>query len=478
MAVGATGTVAGELPSFFQDGAALGTIAAVEVNGGPEITQTIAGLLPQRAGVTPRGLDQITPALTENFESFLGNGRSFQIKVGKDWFEANVKATLGTRTDSDLAPKTKVDFTAQSGNSTTQTGTIGTAGDVGGALTLGMAVGATGTVAGKAALARPVTSTTTGTSTTDQRAIGSTDEAFGAKVPVTYQVTLTDARGNQVGAPVSVQQEVGLQIPGDLVAITPADPSLTETPWTRTPEHAAPEAVTDLDTVKAFEDIARQLHPSVTKLGAPGRTALQEFLSPSSIRDNLGAALSGWVVSPDLSSPHGSRGGVVRMRAVPLSVELVGTTASATLRVHESAAISTGLSAATKSGFDASVTVGGGSSVSGKVGGSASVSVGYSARTTESSSAGTGATVKTGVLVKGDLGLYRTKMRLEFQTPHGTTIGVDATAYLRAGLPEAGAANLPVPPDVATDLTVPTPEPKFPPPYLASAAAAGAVKVG
>ncbi|RAS70501.1 hypothetical protein C8D87_101801 [Lentzea atacamensis] len=471
-------SVAGQLPSFFQDSAALGTIAAVEVNGGPQIEQAVAGLLPQRVGVTPRGVDQIAPALSQNFESFLGNGRNFQIKVGKDWFEANVTATLGTSTTTDLTPKTKVDFTAQSGNTTTQTGTIGTAGDVGGAVTLGMAVGATGTVAGKAALARPVTSATTGTSTTDQRAIRSTDEAFGAQVPVTYRVTLTDARGNQVGAHVEVTQEVGLQIPGDLIAITPADPGLSETPWTRTPEHAAPEAVTDLDSAKAFEDIARQLHPSVTKLGAPGRTALQEFLSPSAIRDNLGAALNGWVVSPDLSSPHGSRGGVVRMRAVPVSVELVGTTSSANLRVHESAAISTGLSAATKSGFDASVTVGGGATAKGKVGGSATATVGYSARTTESSSAGTSASVKTGIQVKGELGLYRTKMRLEFQTPHGTTIPVTATGYLRAGLPEAGAANLPVPADATTDLVVPTPEPKFPPPYLTSAAAAGAVKVG
>ncbi|WP_030472372.1 hypothetical protein [Lentzea aerocolonigenes] len=464
------------LPPFFQDGAALGTVSTVEVNGGREITQAVNGLLPQRRGVTPRGVDQIAPALSQNFESFLGKGRTFQIKVGKDWFEAGVKATLGTGTDSVLAPKTKIDFAAVSGTATSQTGTIGTAGDVGGAVSVGMAVGAQGTVAGRAALARPVTSTTTGTSTTDQRMIRSGEAAFDAKVPVTYEVTLTDARGNRVGEPVVVAQDVSLRVPGD--SLTPADPGLTEVPWTGTLEHPAPEAVTDLDSAKAFEDIARQLHPSVTKLGAPGRTALQEFLSPTSIRDNLGAALNGWVVSPDLSSPHGSRGGVVRMRAVPVSAELVGTTSSINLRLHETAAISTGVSAATKSGFDASVAVGGGASVKNEVGGSASVSAGYSARTTESSSAGTGASTRTGIQVKGDLGLYRTKVRLEFETPHGTTIGVDATAYLRAGVPEAGAANLPVPPGSAQSLATPTAEPKFPPPYLASAAAAGAVKVG
>ncbi len=469
-----------DLPSFFQDGTALGTVTPVEVNGGPEIEQAVAALLPQRQGVTPRGLDQIAPALTGNFESFLGNGRNFQVRVGKDWFEANVRATLRTGTDAEVTPTTKVDFTAQSGNSTSQTGTIGTAGDVGGAAGVSMVVGAQGTVTGKVAQARPVTSTTAGTSTTDQRAINSGEGAFSANVPVAFQVTLTDARGDQVGAPVSVEQDVSLLIPGDL--LTPADPGLgavrPEPGWAATLEHPAPEAVTDVDVAKAFEDIARQLPPNVTKLGAPGRAVLQEFLSPTSIRDNLGAALNGWVVSPDLSSPHGERGGVVRMRAVPVSVELVGTTSSANVRVHESVATSTGMTAATKSGFDAGLTVGGGATVAGKVGGTASLTGGYTARTTESSSAGTSATTKTGIQVKGDLGLYRTKVRLEFETEHRTAIPVDATAFLRVGLPEAGAAGLPVPPDAPTSLASPTPEPKFPPPFLASAAAAGAVKVG
>ena len=210
---------------------------------------------------------------------------------------------------------------------------------------------------------------------------------------------------------------------------------------------------------KALDDIASQLHPSVTKLGAPGRTALQEFLSPTSIRDNLGAALNGWVVSPNLGSPHGSRGGVVRMRAVPVSVELVGTTTSTHLRLHESVATSTGLTAATKSGFDASLAVGGGKTVAGKVGGTASLTGGFSTRTTESSTAGTSTTAKTGMQLKGELGLFKTKLRLEFETPHGATIPVDATAFLRAGLPEAGAAGLPVPPDAPTSLASPTPEP-------------------
>ncbi len=217
-----------DLPSFFQNGAALGTIIPTNVDGGPEIEQAVTALLPQRQGVTPRGVDQITPALTENFESFLGNGRNFQVKVGKDWFEANVKATLRTGVESEFGPTTKVDFTAQSGNATSHTATLATAGDVGAAAGVGMVVGAQGTLAGKVALARPAVSATTATSTTDQRIIRGGEPSFSAKVPVDFQVTLTDARGDQVGAPASLRHNVDLLVPGDLGSIRPADPNLRQ----------------------------------------------------------------------------------------------------------------------------------------------------------------------------------------------------------------------------------------------------------
>ncbi|TWP52524.1 hypothetical protein FKR81_09380 [Lentzea tibetensis] len=472
------------LPAFFQDSKALGTIAPTSVNGGPEVTAAVTGLVPPARGVAPQGIDKIAPALEQNLESFLGNGRDFQIKVGNNWFEANVKATMGTGTDGTLAdPKTKVDLTTQSGNATAQTGTIGTSNDVGGAVNITTGVGPYASIAGKASLATPVTSTTTGTSTADQRAIRSGENSTSATVPVTYTVTLTDAQGNQVGTPVTTApQDVTLQIPQDLSTMTPPDPSLTEVApaagWGAKLEHPAPEAITDIDTAKAFREISENLHPSVTRLGAPGRAALQDFLDPTTIRDNLGAALNGWVTSPDLVSPHGSRGGVVRMRAVPLSVELVGTNPTTVLRLHESTSTSVGQSASTKSGFDASVTVGGGAAVAGQVGGTAGATAGYSAKTTESSNAGTSTTAKTGIQIKGDTGLYQVKMRLEFETPHGRAVHVPATGHVRVGLPEASAATLPVPPGTQPGLATPTPSPKFPPPYLASAAAAGNVKVG
>ena len=216
--------LARDLPSFFQDGAALGTIIPANVDGGPEIEQAVAALLPQRQGVTPRGVDQITPALTENFESFWQRPE-LQVEVGKDWFEANVKATLRAGVESEFGPTTKVDFTAQSGNATSHTATLATAGDVGAAAGVGMVAGAQGTLAGKVALARPAVSATTATSTTDQRIIRGGEPSLSAKVPVDFQVTLTDARGNQVGAPASLRHDVDLLVPGDLGSIRPADPN-------------------------------------------------------------------------------------------------------------------------------------------------------------------------------------------------------------------------------------------------------------
>ncbi|MEO6087736.1 MAG: hypothetical protein ABIQ18_31955, partial [Umezawaea sp.] len=483
----------GNIPAFFQQNQALGTIAPSNVNGGAQVTAAVNGLLPPRAGVTPVGVDNIEVALNQNFESFLGNGRKFPVKVGRNWYEATVKANLDPPVDPNAAvttpdTKTKVDMTVNSGNATAHTGTVGTSATVGVGGVISAGVGPYGSASVSVPLGRPVESTTAGTSTTDQRAIRSGEGSVDAVIPVTYTVSLTDAQNNPVGAPVAVTStpaadvDVTLHIPDDLSTITP--PAVAATPvvpangWGAALEHPAPEAVVDLDTDVAFKNIADQLHPSITRLGAPGRTALQNFLDPTTIRDNLGPALNGWVVSPDLVSPHGSRAGVVRMKATPVSAELVGTNPTTVLRLHESTATTTGLSSATKSGFDVNLGFGGGAVTPNAVGGTGGVTAGYSAKTTESSNAGTSSSVKTGVQIKGDTGLYKVTMNLEIQTPHGATITVPATSYMRLGVPEASSAGLQVPPGTSPDLTTPTATPRFAPPYLAAAAAAGNVKVG
>ncbi|WP_285746623.1 hypothetical protein [Lentzea sp. NBRC 105346] len=459
-----------QLPSFVQNSQALGTIAPTNPTG--DITTAVNTMLP---GST----NDIQTALNQNFESFLGNGRNFPIKVGNQWFEANVQATILPTATNPTAPdiKTKVDLTTNSGTNTGNTNTIGTSGSVGAGATIAAPVGPYGSVAGSAQLATPVQSTNTGTSTTDQRAIRAGLGEKTAVVPVDYKITITDANLNPVNTQ-HVNGDVTLHIPDDIGDMTPnPDAQRVNLPNDVGPkiEHAAPEAV-ELDTDLAFNNIAAQLHPSITKLGAPGRTDLQNFLDPTTIRDNLGAALNGWVTSPDLVSPHGSRGGVVRMKATPVNAILVGTNTSTELRLHESVSTQAGVSSSSKSGFDVNVGVGGGATVAGQVGGTAGLTGGVSSKTAVTANAGTSTSVKTGMKLKGDTGVYQVEMNLEFQTPHGS-VTVPVTTHMRMGLPEAKNVGLPTP-DATPAIATPTTETRHLPPYLASAAAAGHVKVG
>ncbi|MBY8851024.1 hypothetical protein K7G98_22750 [Saccharothrix sp. MB29] len=67
---------------------------------------------------------------------------------------------------------------------------------------------------------------------------------------------------------------------------------------------------------------------------------------------------------------------------------------------------------------------------------------------------------------------------VEVRTPSGANVTVPVTTYLRLGLPEAAALDLPVPDGTQKGTTKPTDTPRFAPPYLDSAFAAGNARVG
>ncbi|NUT95798.1 MAG: hypothetical protein HOY78_27615, partial [Saccharothrix sp.] len=475
------------LPSFFQQNQALGSIAPVDMQGAAKVTGAVNGLATADAA-------RIQTAITSDFESFLGHGRNFQVKIGGKWFEANVRATMQPPADPATAvttpsTNTKVDMTAQSGTSTSTTNTLATANDIGGAATAGTAVGPYGSLGGKAQLATPATSTTSSTSAVDQRIIRSGEYSTRAEIPVSYQITLTDANG-AVQPSITVDSDatgpvgVTLQIPNDLTTIVESNPTLATNPnapaadWGARIEHPVPEAVTVTDPGKAFTEVAAKLHPSITKVGSPGRAALQTFLSPTTIRDNLGAMLTGWVTSPDLVSPHASKGSAVQMHATLRTAELVGVHDSAQLRLHEATSFSTGVAATTKTGFDVTGGFGGNIGVPGELAGQVGGTLGYSARTADTSNAGTNTTNRTGIQLKGQTGLYKVTADVEVRTPSGDNVTVPVTAYVRLGTPEAAALNLPVPEGTRTGVAQPTAQPRWAPPYLDGAIAAGNVKVG
>ncbi|MCC8248642.1 hypothetical protein [Saccharothrix luteola] len=468
------------LPDFFQQGKALGTIAPTDVRGAEHVTGTMTGITPADAAV-------IESAVKNNFESFLGQGRDFQVKIDGTWYEANVRATMLPPADvaavtSTPSTTTKVDMAAQSAANTGTATNLTTANDVGLAAAASAGVGPYGSLAGKAQLATPATTLNTSSGTVDQRFIRGGESSTNVDVPVSFQVTLTAANGS-VRPPQAVNGGVTLAVPNDLETIADsgnAQPAAALPPgWGAKLEHPTPEAVTDFDAKQAFTDVAAKMHPSITKIGAPGRTALQDFLNPTTVRDNLGAMLGGWVTSPDLVSPHGSKANAVQMKATLLTAELVGTTDAAQLRLHESQATGSSLSATSKTGFDVAAGVGGGVGVPGVIGGTGGATAGYSARTSDTSNSGTTSSTRTGIQLKGDTGLYKVTANVHIRTPNGADVVMPVTSYMRVGLPEAASLTLPVPPGTQAGLTKPgTAGTKYLPPYLAADLAAGNVKVG
>ncbi|HEX8867491.1 MAG TPA: hypothetical protein VF821_17670, partial [Lentzea sp.] len=438
-------------------------------------------------GVKPDDAARIKNALENDFETFLGNGRNFQVKIGNSWFEANVRAEMHTDTNTaanDMAD-TKVDKNYQAAAASTTTNTISTSNDVGGTAMAGTAAGPYGSLGGKAALATPAVSQATTNTITEQRAIKSGEGSKEVTLPVSYEITVKNAVGNPVQfTAVNTGTDVTLQVPTDLSSIVDSGKTSDKTTppdadWGTKLENAVPEAVTVKNAGKAFTDVAAKLHPSITQIGSPGREALQNFLSPTSIRNNLPAMLGGFVTSPDLISPHASKGGAVQMSATLKDAKLVGTHDNAALDLKDTSAWGSSVSASTKTGFDVTAGIGGNIGVPGTVTGTVGGTLNYSARTAEGVSAGSSVDHKTGIGVKSETGLYEVTAEVEVRTPSGASVTMEVTTHMRMGLNEAGAVGLPTPDGTRNTITDPaTKDTKFLPPYLADTLAAGNAKVG
>ncbi|MFT7839923.1 toxin glutamine deamidase domain-containing protein [Saccharothrix sp. BKS2] len=491
------------LPPFFQRSEALGSIDVVDLRGADRVTGAVRDLLARHGDDSPEGVAEIEGALEANFESFLGDGRTFQVKVGPHWFDAKVKATMSTPDDvaaaSTKPPQTtKVDLWVNSGSTSATTTALTNPGDIGIGGTGAQGVGVYGSLAVKTPLARPATASSVAASVADQRIIRAGETSTRVVVPVRYDITLTDALGALAGG-TAVRGDAGdavdvvVQFPDDLAHLRPADGDLgVVTPanrdWGVELEHPVPEAVVVDGVDGVFAEVSARMHRSVTGHGSHGRTALREFLGPTNIRDNLGPMLDGWVSSPDLFSPHRGRTGFAQMRATLLDAELIGTHDSAQLRLHESSVTATSLTASSSSGVDVSAAVGAGAGVGKGPGGTVGVTGGLSARKAESSAAGTTTGNRAGIQFKGATGLYRVNAEVVVRVPadkdgrgpapDGAHVRFPVTTYLRIGLREAAAQGLPVSAGTPATIATPTAEPRFEPPYLAAGMAAGNVKVG
>ncbi|WP_394620108.1 hypothetical protein JNUCC0626_13680 [Lentzea sp. JNUCC 0626] len=516
------------LPDFLNDSKALGSVAAVGSTGTGKVVEALSQLLPQRDGVRPKGLDRVRTTLDGDFESFLGEGRRFPVKVGRERFEATIRAELRPVLDSTTTKPgtlTKVDLLTNGTRGSSETTAHPAAGSLGIVLAPSVpGAGPYGSVSMSAPLAKATTTSRITSAASDMRSVRSGIDSVIATLPVVYEVALTDTRGGAsswtVMSDVDGRVDVTVQIPGELMSVDrpAAGPGTTTPGWGERLEHPVPEAVTDLDTEKAFADVAARLHPSITAIGAPGRDALRDFLAPTTIRDNLGTMLHGWVTSPDLAAATGvlpkvkpgelkaavragdlkaavkavsDKGAVVQMRARLGTAELLGVH-SYQLRLQESTSTNLSQTATTRAGVNVGGAVGfavraNPAGVTPLVDvalpttatGSIALTGSVSWRTEESSESGTNASAMAGVQSSGPTGLYKVSATLDIRTPNGANVMVPATAYLRVALPEAAAQGLPVPDGTTPSIAKPTEDgPRFEPPYLASSLAAGHVKVG
>ncbi|MEU4671366.1 hypothetical protein AB0F91_26150 [Amycolatopsis sp. NPDC023774] len=482
-----TRSLTDRLPEYAKKGQALGSLVPMNPQGvkqvGDSIKRLVTSLDSRRNPPDPVGIDAITGTLdSAAFESFLGQGRKSMVRVGEKWYEVHVRAELDLdavqaagiakqphATISDVNDQTQA--THAQGQNDTIARTVGTSYFA--LIPPGAYVSVAPTVQ-LATAAQTHTSTVTGT---EQRVVRSAGDVDGADVNVKYSITVTDQVGGLTGS--TVDGKVSLLWSQDLGNLKPdAEAKGDPKPgWAEHIELLAPEAVL-LDEHALFDKVAKRLHPSVTKFGAPGRQALREFVSGGGIRGVLGTALqAGPVVSDDLLSPHGSHRDAVQLQARPKDVELVGVVpGDSELRFNDSSVNGGATAAASKSGMDLSVTVGGGSYLPGKVGGLVGVSGSVSSKVTETATGGTSVTAKNTVEAKGDIGIYKVKVDVDVVTSAGEVETVEATAYVRMGLPEAKAQGLPVPRDTRDKLT--DVGKRYEPPYLAAAAAAGHVRTG
>ncbi|WP_328605144.1 hypothetical protein OG943_34695 [Amycolatopsis sp. NBC_00345] len=478
------------LPEYARDGQALGALVPVDVRGAKDVGTAIERLIrnadPGRTNPPkPVGIDAITGTLDgPGFESFLGQGRKSMVRVGEKWYEVHVKAepdlsAVGADQVTKQPHPTIADVNDQNQVTHAQPQTDTTTGTVGTSYFGLFPAGPYASVGATAQLASPSVEHTSTVTGTEQRVIRSAGDVDRADVGVKYTITVSDQNGGHTGS--TVDGQVSLLLSQDLANLKPHETQGPPTPpkndWSEQIEFLTPEAVI-FDEQSLFNQVSGLLHPSVTKFGAPGRGALQDFVSRGGVRGVLGTALQGGpVVSNDLLSPHGSHRDAVQLQARPKDVELVGVVpGDSELRFNDSSVNGGSTAAASKSGLDVNGIFGGGAYIPGAVGGVGGVAGSASAKVTQTSTSGTSVTAKSTVNAKGDVGLYKVKVDVEVTTASGEKATVEATAYVRMGLPEAKAQGLPVPDgtrDKFTDVGK-----RHEPPYLASAVAAGQVRPG
>ncbi|MFI9005897.1 hypothetical protein ACIGNX_01530 [Actinosynnema sp. NPDC053489] len=478
------------LPSYIEQGKALGSARPVGVTNAEHIPGAADRLVPG-ASAAPIWSQVVEEART-NPEAFLGPGKSYPVttrRPGHNPFAKQVheftvrleplhpaSTTDVLRADPD-GTSVRTELTtadprsADTSHTDTRPGAVGFTGPI------GALVGPQFQLNGRLAFATPARKHIQEFGTQTQRTVRSGSDSQEWDLPMRFVITAVDEGEHPVGTPQHVQGDLVLRVP-DTLTETPNPVNTTKRPpdgWARTARTLVPEAV--VPTRNAERELRARFHPSVTKVGAPGRAVLKEFTGAEHHRATFKSMLHGPVPSDDLTDASGGRLGALTKQATVRGAKLVGGGSDESMKLKLSGKSSTGTETISTSttGFD----VGGGAGYGTNalpVGGSVMGVGGYSARTSDSAPSGGSTSTKLGLEVKGKAGLYEIEADITYRVAgESATTVVPATVHAWLNAEEAAALGLDAPPHTATPRT---PKTWHEPPYLSSGHATGTSQVG
>ncbi|HEV7935883.1 MAG TPA: ADP-ribosyltransferase [Actinomadura sp.] len=436
------------LPSYFFDEADPGPgHGDTRLRGHAEI---LAGL--QSLSLPQVTWDEIRAALAEEPASFLGDGRPFTVaSPGQDPYEIVIQARSRGNWDRfhDMHPESiRVDtLTAQTSGVTTEK-TSGTQSHLSFALPLGPG-GTRGTGFGQVNLdmvgnerAYTYGYGTVGTDQREVRVSGGShvhvdDLTFSVR---TYRTDIGVQRQMSALAQFVVQGGLEVRVPDRLTK--PAD---TDLPRRFALNGRVPDTyhVEQVGSVAPLMDRALELFPG-SAIGSPAYQALRQMLSTRGVTSAMGEMIQDWsglqeVAGTDLERPVGA----LRLRARPISAELLVAADGHEMRVGRVGGTRTEVTAATTNALQVSGMAGGmgsfhGAVARGRIQAGLTGQVAWTTR--ESAMSGGTATRKRLAVTSGTTGLYKVEVEYGMQRTGGEEVTARGHVLLR--LPESEARRL------------------------------------
>jgi len=469
-----------QVPSYVRDGDSLGLGRLLDGDRlADRVRQGVQEQLPhtteERANA--RGLDDIHHVVTQDFDSLMGDGRKFEVRVGDKVYEATVKARMDfTDAQHTTEEHRSLERSGGTDRSTSESTTKTKQHDLATAISAGNGIGG-GSVFASLLHAKPTVTLESGHGASHSVSLGHEgSDVVNAKASLEITVVDKDGVNHNPAGGVQFDHEATIALPHDAVG-TPSHDT--------TPRHVqlgglgafGAESVHGIG--EAFDRVAKDLHPKITEIGSPGRKLLQQFVSAGNVRDNLPAMAKDWIYSPDLISSDGSKIGAVRMRIEPTDAAL--ESGADGYKIGSTLGGSGGPGRSNTSTTGGELWLGGsGAGIADpthSIAAGASLTAAFSKTDSVGTKVGDAAKWQSVLESEGVSGLYKMGFRLHMQViGHNPVTVHDAGAHIRMSGVEAHHAGLVVPHGAHGEFR-PTAQPKHAPSYLSSGKSLGLAKV-